>query len=532
MALRRFMLGWVAFATCAVAMMGQTVSVVNTPIVVSAIDGNIDVYLKVEPIAKDAKLPDLTAEDVTSSDKSLFQQIGNPTLVGRSDTRAYWKTSWHVDGQVANQAPLRALLIKFGATSELLSVTLQKPSPPQVTVTGPGYPLKLSDSHDLPFQIVSSNRLTHVAPAFATLVEEKTGQAIPVSRLSIVDPPKSGKTTQDDTTVEVPGQVVYLRVPFDFSSPGKFTGNVVLSSREKADLGIINITIYSTDWSLKLLGGLCVLLGVAIYFGVAIWAKSRNEELAAELPAAQLREQVQSLKKIVLDAKRQTNVSFSNLLGPASNPNSIDALLQSLSVQNLKAAGYLPQSFFGAFSNHNPSPAYQTFLATSQNRLASLSLIVGWGIVSILRKWPDVEKLGKQAIGGTALTNLDNLAGGGLTPIQLTTTIQSEIAAVDGAISSGAGGGGAGPGTPVGDMGSKEIIVQLQELSTVVWVLWGVVTVFVGLCALVLFNDGFGRPQDYIQCVLWGIGMPAVAQGFGGLTAGSVTSALSLPIPR
>jgi hypothetical protein len=434
---------------------------------------------------------------------------------------------------VANQAPVRVLLITFGNTSELVSITLQKPTAPQVTVTSPGYPLKLSDSHDLPFEIISSGRLTHVAPAFATIVEEKTGQTIPVNQLSVVDSADPSKTAADGTTVEIPGQVLYLRVPSDFSSPGKFTGNVALGSREKADLGIISIVIYSTDWWRKVIGGLCLLIGVAIYLGVAVWAKAKNTELLAELPAARFREQAQSLKDMVIQAKLQTTVSFENLLGPASNPNSIDALLVSLTIKKLKENGYLPQSFFSPFSNQALPVAYQTFLAAAGNQLATLELIVRWGIGDILQLWPSVKKLGKEADGISALMSLDKLAGTALPPDQLKAAIQVQITAVEAAISTrDAGGGGGGPRPPLEDMGSKEITIHLQELSTVVWILWGVVTIFVGLCALVLFNDGFGRPQDYIQCVLWGIGMPAVAQGFGGLTAGSVTSALSLVVPR
>jgi hypothetical protein len=530
MVLTRIVLCIFVFGSCAMGALGQTVSVVNTSTVVSSISGNIDVYLKVEPLGKGANLPDLVAEDVTGPDKSAFRQVGSPTLVGRSDTKAYWRTCWHADGQVANLVPVRVLWIRFGTVSELVSVTLQKPSAPQVTVTAPGYPLKLIDSHDLAFQIVSSARLTHVVPSFATLVEEKTGQVIPVNQLSIVDSTGSGKTNPDGTTVELPGQVIQLRVSSDFVNPGKFSGTVSLSSREKADLGTISVTVYSTASRWKVYGGLYVILGVAIYFGVAVWAKARNKQLLAMLPAARLREEAQSIKKIILEAKRRTGFAFGNLLGPASDPISIDYLIESLRVQELKNKGYLPQQFFSAFSGQDPSPAYQTFLATTGNQVAVLEMIVRWGIASVLQMWPSVEKASKQDAGTTALKHLDDLGAAPPVPDQVKLSVQNEIAGVAAAISpKEAFGGGVAEHV---DMGPKEITIQLQELSIFIWVLWGVVTVFVGLCALVLFNDAFGRPQDYIQCVLWGIGMPAVAQGFGGLTAGSVTSALSLPIPR
>jgi hypothetical protein len=44
-------------------------------------------------------------------------------------------------------------------------------------------------------------------------------------------------------------------------------------------------------------------------------------------------------------------------------------------------------------------------------------------------------------------------------------------------------------------------------LSIAGWVLWAFVTLLVGSCALVWFNDGFGIGRDYLQCFLWGIGI-------------------------
>jgi hypothetical protein len=533
MVLTRIVFGCLVFVTCALPAPCQTISVVNTSSSVSPTNGIIDIYLKAEPIGKDGNLPKLIVEDVTGSGTSALQLIGEPKFVGRSDTRAYWLTSWHANGQVANLAPVRVLWVRFGTTSELVSIALQKPSAPQVTVTGPGYPLKLGNSHDVPFQIASSVRLTQVVPSFATLIEEKTGQVIRVDQLSIVDSTGSSVNTADGTIVEVPSQVVHLVVTSDFAQPGKFMGNVSLASREKADLGSFAVTIYSTAWWRKLLGGVCLAIGVAIFFGVAIWAKARNKQLLSALPAARFREQAQSLKDLVLKAKDATSVSFATLLGAESNPNSMDFLLNSLSLQGLKSKGYLPQGFFTALSGQDPPPSYQTFLADVGNKLATLEIIVRWGIGSILDRWPNVKKQGKQEAGISALKNLDSLVVATLPPDLLKVKVQEQIAAVDAAISTReALTGGEGQRIVARDVGSREITIQIQELSVFLWVLWGVVTVFVGLCALVLFNDGFGRPQDYIQCVLWGIGMPAVAQGFGGLSAGSVTSALSLPIPR
>jgi hypothetical protein len=59
-----------------------------------------------------------------------------------------------------------------------------------------------------------------------------------------------------------------------------------------------------------------------------------------------LREEAQSPKNVVLDAATKTKVSFSNPLGNVSNLNSVDAIVESLSLTDLKKQGYFPQDFF------------------------------------------------------------------------------------------------------------------------------------------------------------------------------------------
>ena len=179
------------------------------------------------------------------------------------------------------------------------------------------------------------------------------------------------------------------------------------------------------------------------------------------------------------------------------------------------------------------SPSYQNFLAGVGNRLTALEMIIRSGMGSVLREWGELDRAGKLDVGIAAFQKLDEVAGVTLPPDQLKSQVDAVIQTVHSAASRVVSfAGGAAPWSSIEEMGSREITVQLQQLSKLVWLLWGAGTVFVGLLALVLFNDAFGSAQDCIQCLLWGIGMPAAAQGFGGLNAGSLTSALSLPVPR
>ena len=149
-----------------------------------------------------------------------------------------------------------------------------------------------------------------------------------------------------------------------------------------------------------------------------------------------------------------------------------------------------------------------------------------WGVTNVVALWPKIAELHLEQTAGTAaLQTLDQLATGSCPPGQLTTQIQQALTTLQVAITENAQnalGGQPADGAPTvtyGVPGSHQLTFQLETLSFFVWILWAILTVGVGACVLVVFNDGFGTTQDLIQCFIWGAGMPAVGQGFGGLSA-------------
>lgn len=151
--------------------------------------------------------------------------------------------------------------------------------------------------------------------------------------------------------------------------------------------------------------------------------------------------------------------------------------------------------------------------------------------------WSEVVTWKVQADGLSALQKLDQLSLSTGPPDFAKAQIQPIIAGLQNAITQAqlaakALGGGAKPDAIYRVPGSQSLTIQLEGLSAAVWIIWGILTLLVGACALILFNDGFGTPQDYMRCFLWGVGMPAVGQGFGGLTLNSVSSAFSLQTGR
>lgn len=521
---------------------GQTVSLLNSSIDTPP-NGLINVIVKAGSIPagevkKDSmRTTPLVLSDLTPSPRGTLTAVGGGSeYLGASGQNAYWRTTWKVSGLRIGATEVHLLKLELGKAVSITQLTLRGPADLQVSLSGPGIPLRLNRSHCVEILISSNGFLSKVKPIQSTLVDDKTGQPIPQSSLYLVDNANNSSASTAGLGIANPLQPLCLQVAENFSSPGKFDGNVTLGSTEKPDLGNFHVTVYFTSWTYRFYGIGCLFLGLVAYFVVAVWSKARSRWILALLPAARLRDEVTQLLQITESAATSTEYNFPVLLADNANPGSLRNLLGQLSRQNLANKG-LPWQFAIPFAVPDLSSQYQSFLLATGNQVASVGLIVRWGVVNVVAMWPQVRTLHLQQAGNTALQILEQLAVGVGPPGQLNAQIQQALTTLQAAIQAAqaAAGGHAVGGAPRVTYGiptPQQLTVQLEQLSVFIWILWAVLTIGVGACALVVFNDGFGTTADLIQCFLWGAGMPAVGQGLGGLSAGSVTSAFSLQTAR
>jgi hypothetical protein len=269
------------------------------------------------------------------------------------------------------------------------------------------------------------------------------------------------------------------------------------------------------------------------YFVIAVALKARSRWLMALLPVARLRASITELFKVVEGVKQTTKYAFPTLKDTKGNPCSLQTLSDSLQVDALKKAQYLPYKFVLPFGAQDVSMQYQAFLSTKATQVSFLQTIVRWGLGTVSKLWPEIVKLSVEPAGRQALHDLDALACFSGPPGLLTTQIQGILNTLQNAISAaGPAGPGGAPASGVEIYGFEQLMLQLERLSWFVWIAWALLTLIVGYSALIGFNDGFGTSQDLLQCFLWGAGIPAIGQGLGALTSGAVTSAFSVQIPR
>jgi hypothetical protein len=511
----------------------QTFTIANSTVGPTANGNNVDVIIRVDSNGKDSrgKLP-LSVSDLSKMVGGAIEQVGGPSYLEGNAKKSYWRTTWQIVGLRPGATETHLLLLKLGDSTDVLPLTFRGPADLQVSIIGPGIPTRLSRSRTSQFQLSSTGVLTHVILTQVTLVEEKTGEPLPLNKFALIDTSGLSSPPLDGLTLKESAQPLYLRVSDEFSKPGKFTGNIGLGSREKSDLGTFSLTVYSTSRRDKIWGLLFLFLGLLTFFVISVWVKARSRWILALLPAVRLREEASQLLLITEGVQKETGYIFPVLLDPPGNPGSLRNILYTLSDEKLKEAGFLPWKFAIPFTTQDLSIQYQSFLLATGNQVSLIGIIVRWGLASVKTMWPQVVKLNLQATGKTALGDLDNLGLFSGPPSLVTTQIQTIVSTLATAISNAGGAGGGQPIGTHGIAGSQQLTVELEKLSVFVWVAWAVLTLAVGYSALVWFNDGFGTGQDLVQCFLWGAGMPAVGQGFGALSAASVTSAFSLQISR
>jgi hypothetical protein len=426
----------------------QTVVVANGPFLLSP-DDALEILWKVAPatgqplLRATPTIDDFTANGVLK----LQQQVDRTKDAGSSSTAKFWTTKWTVTGMRPGVSEIHAFRVTVGTWSDVVPVQIayRQPFNPQFTVPAPPAALRLVNGGASAVRLAGNTSLSGVNVAVSTLAEDKSGENLPLGQIELLDSdqreaPKEGLTIQNSDNV-------YLRVSTNFSSPGKFVGNVLLDSKEMKAFVSIPWTVYSTSQGRKLAGAALLLAGLIVYYVTAIIWKACSRRTVALLPVVRLREQLTVLRDVVTHVQITTHHPFAVLLSPAGNqnPGSLDFTLDQLRDANIPN---LPSKCPNPFSPLDMSMQMQTYLSQIGNRITAFNLVVRWGLVAVESMWGQVAAVGVQAQGNAALTALDNLATFGGPPDILRNSIQAQLTNLQTAITHAVAAGGGGAPAP------------------------------------------------------------------------------------
>ena len=124
-------------------------------------------------------------------------------------------------------------------------------------------------------------------------------------------------------------------------------------------MGKLTLTVYSSSPRRRFLGALLILAGIALFLLVTVFLKQNSLRLAAQLPAARLRESLQELQTAAKDVVSATGAQLPVLLGNGKQAHSLQSLIDLLSDAKLDSlfAGPLVQQSFLATQRRHGLPA-------------------------------------------------------------------------------------------------------------------------------------------------------------------------------
>jgi hypothetical protein len=402
------------------------------------------------------------------------------------------------------------------------------------TVEPPVTPWNLGQGRWTDFTVTTADRgLTSIVLKHSTYLDGRPGRGarIPLDQFYLC-PERTTDMTKCSKEGKLAGttSTFWLTIDPRFDKAGTYTGNLEIDTAPHTDIKSISPAINQTDFSSQIAGFLLIVAGVTAAWLVLAFGRGSYARNQALLPAVLLRERAASL---VLELK--------NLPGPlnGSAPNTNRDLVQvmgKLTESYLDGQQYLPPKVPSAFGGATIQAAgYQTFLQTQSQMVDDLEAIVNQGILRAAQKWSPAILAGDLTLLLQLIGNLDNLA---TTLPQPLNTVQTSIANLLAswhptvvAQAAGAADYTISPGAPKGKT-SFQILLQIEAISIMFWIVWAVLTSLAGLLVLILPNVGFGGAMDFVQCFLWGFGLPVAGQSLQQLTISSINTQLGITLPK
>ncbi|HEV2741301.1 MAG TPA: hypothetical protein VGU66_22265 [Candidatus Elarobacter sp.] len=301
---------------------------------------------------------------------------------------------------------------------------------------------------------------------------------------------------------------------------------LTIASDQKPDGDGAAISIYVSSWWHKALGVVAILAGVLMSWFLTVYIRGRIAYDQAYLPVIALR--------------RALDASSSKLdLAPAAIETrvirgAIDTAKKKLADTELEAHGMPVRKALPWTAAGGPTlDQYRQYIQGIGDRAATLDAIAS-GLADIAAAWNKASAPAKATLEKGAKT-VDALAAKDPPPAM--PDIQAAIATaleppppdnkrVSFDLLLAAAAGSARPIT------EQDLRVEISSLGTISWLAVMLVTVALGAYVLIYSSagNGFGRVEDYLLAIFWGLGLPAASQ-LSSATSGTVKTTFNIATP-
>ncbi|MCC2958312.1 hypothetical protein LK542_22105 [Massilia sp. IC2-477] len=322
-----------------------------------------------------------------------------------------------------------------------------------------------------------------------------------------------------ETIVKPPGQTLWLAVKQDeHSLPGKYTGSVTLVSNDRPEGETIRLVLYVTSWKWQVLGGLCIAAGVGLAFVITNLLRQRISRLEMLGPVVDLLAMIDALRLRLKSVK--IPYKFEKLL------KELDRVEAGLEEPVLRRKG-LP-SVLGNFFGNSTSSAdtLAVYVAAQRAILERLLIIVDEGLepieemrVAYLTGIESPPPAAVQAVldawkNADTFSALEILAADDLRIALADIVAKLDIAlkqALEIPISESLF---AFAHRTVRHLPRTRAHLNYLVFSTNLagWVFLLLLTTLAGVYVLIIDEPAFGTPKDLLECLFWGLGLPAGMQ--------------------
>jgi hypothetical protein len=447
---------------------------------------------------------------------------------------------WLADAEISNLPPdsafKRRMLFTYGNISVPIDYTVT--NRPEGTFTWSVKPalkeLVLKDSREI--SLIASTgdtAATNVHLAMSSLQDDATKDALgrEYLQLCIVNGPDCSPAPFS-LTARASSHPMKLKVDKTFCRPGVFKGMIWIAVDQKQDPDSFELTVYSTRSRWQFFGALCIVLGVVLWWFIAVFARQRAARAEALLPLAELSESIDDLLSSLDQTEHAGNYHM------RCTRERLDRIKRELDPKTPALSPLIPESLPSVSGLTTDTTAgLKQYIDTRAAQVAALSVLVRQGGSAVLSKQEEATNAGQRDLIRNALKALDKAAEEVNTVDEarsklrdIINNIETELAGkTEQDIYQGISGSLAFvPSLPT----TKELRLETKTLSLGVWMVWGAATVAVGVGALILTNYGFGTALDYLKCFLWGLSIQAVGQQLQQLTPGSVVTSLKIPVSK
>jgi len=311
---------------------------------------------------------------------------------------------------------------------------------------------------------------------------------------------------------------------------GTFIGQVSFRWSDRPEIKSFNLTVSSSPIESRIAGGALLLAGLILYFVVTVLTRGRITRDQALLPGYRLRGTVKKL-----DERRQ---AFSNET-KARLPKltkSVEALIAALSKDGLQP--YIPGLIHLATTDPTVALDGLTKHLTQCGDRATVVTILLDALVRVRNMTKHSPKAFEKAVAQIDESSDSPSAA------QAQETMNDIVQSLkhDNAIALHGGDPvvmqaianftATNYYTDTLPPTTETLLVELNRLTSRLWIWWGAISFVGGVTVLIVRNPGFGTPEDLISAALWGLGLSAVGTHLDQLNAASVGGVIGITIPK